>query len=378
MDTTNQGAGDQALAWVDEREQLLLAPYAMLSSNSQGRDHEESVHAYRGPFQRDRDRILHSSAYRRLSGKMQVFTGEMGDYHRTRLTHTHEVATIARTLGRVLRLNEDLIEALALMHDIGHPPYGHAGEDALDECIADIGGFSHNQFGLTIVQEIEIRFHDFPGLNLTYESLMGQTCRVDKELKGQKPLLEVQLVDAADSTTYDAHDADDAIKLGLVSIEDMKHLELVEECLHFVRRNYTSLNQELLRKALVHQLIERQVTCLLSHCQKELKKHGFQSVEEARTSEFVIGLPDGIAQQKQQLEAYLYKNVYRHPSLIEIREQAQSRVKEMYSAYCENPSLFPLKHQPRAERVGNRRMAVEYIAGMTDHFFEQTYKNTNT
>ena len=378
MDTTDQGAGDQALAWVDEREQLLLAPYAMLSSNSQGRDHEESVHAYRGPFQRDRDRILHSSAYRRLSGKMQVFTGEMGDYHRTRLTHTHEVATIARTLGRVLRLNEDLIEALALMHDIGHPPYGHAGEDALDECIADIGGFSHNQFGLTIVQEIEIRFHDFPGLNLTYESLMGQTCRVNKELKGQKPLLEVQLVDAADSTTYDAHDADDAIKLGLVSIEDMKHLELVEECLHFVRRNYTSLNQELLRKALVHRLIERQVTCLLSHSQKELKEHDFQSVQEARSSGFVIGLPDGIAQQKQQLEAYLYENVYRHPSLIEVREQAQARVKEMYSAYCENPNLFPLKYQPRAERVGNRRMAVEYIAGMTDHFFEQTYKNTNT
>jgi|TARA_B110000495_G_scaffold89645_1_gene77363 dGTPase len=309
---------------------------------------------------------------------MQVFTGEMGDYHRTRLTHTHEVATIARTLGRVLRLNEDLIEALALMHDIGHPPYGHAGEDALDECIADVGGFSHNQFGLTIVQEIEIRFHDFPGLNLTYESLMGQTCRVDKELKGQKPLLEVQLVDAADSTTYDAHDADDAIKLGLVSIEDMQHLELVEECLHFVKRNYASLNQELLRKALVHRLIERQVTCLLSHCQEELKKYDFQSVEEARSSEFVIGLPDGIAQQKQQLEAYLYENVYRHPSLIEIREHAQARVKEMYGTYCESPSLIPLKYQPRAERVGVRRMAVEYIAGMTDHFFEQTYKNTHS
>ncbi len=242
MNMTDSEGGGESPAWFDERERLLLAPYAMFSSNSQGRVHQEPDHAYRGPFQRDRDRILHSSAYRRLSGKMQVFTGEMGDYHRTRLTHTHEVATIARTLGRVLRLNEDLIEALALMHDIGHPPYGHAGEDALDECVADAGGFSHNQFGLTIVQEIEIRFHDFPGLNLTYESLMGQTCRVDKALKGQKPLLEVQLVDAADSTTYDAHDADDAIKLGLVSIEDMKHLELVEECLHFVKRNYASLN----------------------------------------------------------------------------------------------------------------------------------------
>ena len=147
MNRIDSEAGGQSLAWVDERERLLLAPYAMFSADSRGRTHQEPQHAYRGPFQRDRDRILHSSAYRRLSGKMQVFTGEMGDYHRTRLTHTHEVATIARTLGRVLKLNEDLIEALALMHDIGHPPYGHAGEDALDECIADIGGFSHNQFG---------------------------------------------------------------------------------------------------------------------------------------------------------------------------------------------------------------------------------------
>ena len=170
MNMTDSEGGGESPAWFDERERLLLAPYAMFSSNSRGRVHQEPDHAYRGPFQRDRDRILHSSAYRRLSGKMQVFTGEMGDYHRTRLTHTHEVATIARTLGRVLRLNEDLIEALALMHDIGHPPYGHAGEDALDECVADAGGFSHNQFGLTIVQEIEIRFHDFPGISRSWKS----------------------------------------------------------------------------------------------------------------------------------------------------------------------------------------------------------------
>ena len=252
MTTIDSSLLNQPLAWVNQRENALLAPFAMRSADSKGRLHPEPEHPYRGPFQRDRDRILHSSAYRRLSGKMQVFTGEMGDYHRTRLTHTHEVATVARTIGRALGLNEDLIEALALMHDIGHPPYGHAGEDALDECIADDGGFSHNQFGLTIVQEIEIRFHDRPGLNLTRESLMGQLCRVDKNLKGQKPLLEVQLVDAADSTAYDAHDTDDAIKLGLVSIEGMKHLSLVAECLKFVREKYAGLNEELLRKALVH------------------------------------------------------------------------------------------------------------------------------
>ncbi len=364
------------LTWVDQREETLLAPFAMRSVNSRGRERNEPEHPYRGPFQRDRDRILHSSAYRRLSGKMQVFTGEMGDYHRTRLTHTHEVATIARTIGRALGLNEDLIEALALMHDIGHPPYGHAGEDALHECIEDEGGFSHNQFGLTIVREIEIRFHEFPGLNLTYESLMGQLCRVDKDLKGQKPLLEVQLVDAADSSTYDAHDTDDAIKLGLVSIDEMRHLSLVSESLDYVKKNYTSLNEDLLRKALVHRLIERQVTSLLSHCASELKRYDFQSVEEALDSDFVIGHPSGVGEQKKELEKYLYEKVYRHDSLIKVRQQAQSRVKEMFLAYCENPDLFPQKYRPRAERVGVKRMAVEYIAGMTDHFFEETYLKT--
>jgi dGTPase len=374
MKTIDVASGDQTLAWVDQRERLLLAPFAMRSKDSKGRVHPEAEHPYRGPFQRDRDRILHSSAYRRLSGKMQVFTGAMGDYHRTRLTHTHEVATIARTIGRALGLNEDLIEALALMHDIGHPPYGHAGEDALDECIADEGGFSHNQFGLTIVQEIEIRFHDFPGLNLTRESLLGQLCRVDKTLQGQRPLLEIQLVDAADSTTYDAHDTDDAIKLGLVSIDEMRHLSLISECLDHVKKNYASLNEELLRKALVHRLIERQVTSLLVHCASELNRHDFQSTEEALESEFLIGHPEGFAEQKKELEKYLYEQVYRHPDLIEIRQKAQGRVKEVFQAYCDNPDFFPQKYQPRAQRIGVKRMAVEYIAGMTDHYFEEIYR----
>ena len=364
---------DSPLEWVHQREQSLLAPFAMRSTDSQGRVHPEKPHPYRGPFQRDRDRILHSSAYRRLSGKMQVFTGEMGDYHRTRLTHTQEVATIARTIGRALGLNEDLIEALALMHDIGHPPYGHAGEDALNECVVDEGGFSHNQFGLTIVQEIEIRFHDYPGLNLTYESLMGQLCRVDKAYKDRKPLLEVQLVDAADSTTYDAHDTDDAIKLGLVTIDEMSHLSLIDESLRFVRKNYTNLNEELLRKALVHRLVDVQVTQLLSFAAGELQRLDFRSVDEALSSDFVIGHAPELAERKKELETYLYQRVYRHESLVKIRQKAQERVKQLFEIYCDNPDLFPQKYQPRANRIGVRRMAVEYIAGMTDKFFEQTF-----
>src|SRR3954454_17772912 len=219
------GDDSHSLTSSDAREAALLAPYAMHSADSRGRRHPEPEHPYRGPYQRDRDRILHCAAYRRLSGKMQVFTGEMGDYHRPRLTHTQEVASIARTIGRALRLNEDLIEALALFHDIGHPPFGHAGEDALDECLAAHGGFSHNEFALTLAEDLEARYAAFPGLNLTYEVLEGQATRADKDAAyaatGQAPLLEVQVVEAADSMTYDAHDADDAVKLQLVAIDEL-------------------------------------------------------------------------------------------------------------------------------------------------------------
>lgn len=363
-------------AWLpfEERERLLLAPYAMHSCDSRGRVYGETEHSYRGPFQRDRDRILHSSAFRRLSGKMQVFTGEMGDYHRTRLTHTQEVATIARTIGRTLRLNEDLIEALALMHDLGHPPYGHAGEDALNECAEEFGGFSHNQFGLTIVQEMEFRFTQYPGLNLTHELLEGQTARVDKNAAGPRPLLEVQLVDAADSVTYDAHDTDDAVKLGLVSLDQMRHLGLIAECLDYVANHYAGLDEELMRQAVVHRLVERQVTSLVEHCSASLEKFDFGSVKEAVESDFLIEPDSELLEMKRELERFLHKNVYRHPNLILIREQAQSRLKKMFTGFCDDSQLFPVKYQRRAEKIGTERMAVEYIAGMTDHFCEQTYE----
>ncbi len=354
---------------------MLLAPYAMFSCNTAGRIHPQPEHTYRGPYQRDRDRILHSSAYRRLSGKMQVFTGEMGDYHRTRLTHTQEVATIARTIGRVLGLNEDLIEALALMHDIGHPPYGHAGEDALHECIEDEGGFSHNQFALTIVQELEIRYSTFPGLNLTREVLAGQTERIDKtKTSGPRPILEVQLVDAADSTTYDAHDTDDAVKLGLVTLEDMASLQLVQDALASVRKRYANLSKDLTRKAVVHSLVERQVTSLISNCAGELQDRDFQSAEEAMQSDFLIEHVSELAEQKAELEKFLYARVYRHPDLVTVRRKAQDRLKAMFVRYCEKPELFPRKYQERAERIGVARMAVEYIAGMTDDFCEETFQ----
>ncbi len=357
----------------EQRERLLLAPYAMHSRDSRGRQFEETPHPYRGPFQRDRDRILHSSAYRRLSGKMQVFTGHMGDYHRTRLTHTQEVATIARTIGRTLRLNEDLIEALALMHDIGHPPYGHAGEEVLNEMVKDIGGFSHNQFALTIVKVLEIRYSTTPGLNLTYEVLQGQGARVDKTTAGPRPLLEVQLVDASDSTAYDAHDTDDAVKLGLVTLDEMAELQLIKRCLQHVREAYSGLNQKQLRKAVVHRLIDCQVTDMIRHCGSELEKFGFATAAEACHSEFLMGPSAELAEQKAELESFLHRRVYRHPDLIQVRREAQQRLELMYQRFVNQPDLMAAKHRGRGEVVGVRRAAVEFIAGMTDHYCEKVF-----
>ncbi len=362
-----------ALLTVQQREALLLAPYATFSVDSAGREFPEQEHAYRGPYQRDRDRVLHSSAYRRLSGKMQVFTGEMGDYHRTRLTHTQEVATIARTIGRAIRLNEDLIEALALVHDLGHPPYGHAGEDVLNECLANEGGFSHNHFGLTLVRELEKRFTSYPGLNLTREVLAGQTARIDKHNRDLNPSLEVQLVDAADSTTYDAHDTDDAIKLGLVTLDDMEELALIRDGLRFVRENYAALDPDMLRKAIVHRLVDVQVTDLIDHCGRELQKCAFASAGAAAGSDFVLGPSPSLAEQKRELEKFLYQRVYRHPHLIFVRERAQLRLRKMFDGYVRRPELIPAKYQYRIARDGIGRTVADYIAGMTDHYCEEMF-----
>ncbi|MEZ6095912.1 MAG: dNTP triphosphohydrolase [Pirellulaceae bacterium] len=358
---------------ISDRERALLAPYAMHSEDSAGRRHAEPEHPYRGPFQRDRDRILHSSAYRRLSGKMQVFTGEMGDYHRTRLTHTQEVATVARTIARALRLNEDLVEALALMHDIGHPPYGHAGEDALNECAQGFGGFSHNGFALTIVEELEIRYNGFPGLNLTREVLAGQTSRIDKQQSGLHRLLEVQLVDAADSAAYDAHDTDDAIKLNLVTLEEMQELALIQRSTTAIRKAFTNLDAGLMRKATVHFLVNLQATDLITWNLNRLTELNFQSANEARKSEFQISPSPDLAEQKKELETFLYNRVYRHPRLVTVRQTAQARLKEMYHEYCARPELIPAHYQPRLQELGAERMAIEYLAGMTDRFCEDTY-----
>lgn len=368
--TPPQGAGLQTIA---QREALLLAPFAMHSADSAGRKYDEPEHPYRGPYQRDRDRILHSSAFRRLSGKTQVFTGDMGDYHRTRLTHTFEVATIARTICRSLRLNEDLVEALALFHDVGHPPFGHAGEAALDECLAQFGGFSHNRHALTIAEELEERYHRFPGLNLTREVLDSQTARVDKTPSAVKPLLEAQIVDAADSITYDAHDTDDAVKLGLLNVEQLAEIPLIKQMLQRVHQQFSGITDGLLRKALVHELIDFQVSDLLHVCGDHLARSQYGSASDARRSEFVVAPSTELAQQKGELEKFLHEHVYRHPQLLALRSQAQTRLRDLFDLFVRDPTRLPPQFRRRAATVGSERAVGEYLAGMTDRFCDRQF-----
>jgi len=354
---------------IQDREAALLAPYAMRSADSAGRKYPELAQSYRGPFQRDRDRIIHSGAFRRLSHKTQVFTGDMGDYHRTRLTHTLEVASIARTLARALRLNEDLVEALALAHDIGHPPFGHSGEDVLDECLTGVGGFNHNTQALRIVELLEIRYPEFPGLNLTREVLEGQSRRIDKSVAAEvSPLLEVQVVDAADSIAYDSHDVDDSLELGLLALDQLLAVPLWREAAERVRRRFTNLDDRQLRRAIVHELIHWQVDDLLEVVGREINKRGIASVADVRRIPMLFVPSPELAELKQGLEQFLFKNVYRHKSVEAIRASAREALREMFDLFVATSDRLPAKFRGRVSSDGVPRAVADYLAGMTDRY----------
>jgi dGTPase len=349
----------------------------MHSADSAGRKHFEPPHPYRGPYQRDRDRILHSSAFRRLSHKTQVFTGEMGDYHRTRLTHTLEVSSIARTIARALRLNEDLVEALALAHDLGHPPFGHSGEDVLDECLRDHGGFNHNEQALRICERLESRYAAFPGLNLTREVLEGQRQRTNKATlldEAAGALLEVQVVDAADSIAYDAHDADDALEIGVVSLEELLEVPLWRDARDRVRSRIATCSGRQLRRAIVHEVIDWQVSNLVENSSRELSGRQIQSVADVRATGALIRASDDLAEKKSGLEQFLFHNVYRHPQLLARRRPAQQALRELYHALSGKPEQLPGKFARLAGGEGLPRAIGDYLAGMTDRFALDEHK----
>ncbi len=375
-------AGLFAIAWASllrsdittERESLLLAPYAMHSTDSAGRQYAESPHPYRGPYQRDRDRIIHSSAFRRLSHKTQVFTGEMGDYHRTRLTHTLEVSSIARTIARALRLNEDLVEALALAHDLGHPPFGHSGEEVLNECLQNDGGFNHNKQALRICELIESGYPNFPGLNLTHEVLEGQRQRARKAgshvrapTATESPLLEVQAVDAADSIAYDTHDADDALELGLLEMNQLLELPLWREARDRIE-HFARIDMRQLRRAIVHEVLDWQVSDVIVRSQRELADQHIQSIADVRKAAVIVQPSAELAEKKIELEQFLFDKVYRHPGVLAKRSEAQAALRETFYALLAKPQLLPAKFGRLAVQEGVPRASADYLAGMTDRF----------
>lgn len=347
-----------------------LAPYAMHGRDTAGRVHDEPTHAYRSPYQRDRDRIVHSSAFRRLAHKTQVFTGTMGDYHRSRLTHTLEVASIARTVGRTLGLNEDLIEALALAHDIGHPPFGHAGEDVLNECLADHGGFNHNRQALRIFEVLEARYPDFPGLNLSREILAGQQSRSDKlrPVDAGGRLLEVQAVDSADSIAYNAHDADDAVELGMIDVDELDASSIWRLAAVNARRRYASLDAHQFRRAAVHELLDLFIGDLIKASRQRLAEvKPSNALLAAFQPHALIASSSELAEQKMELQRLLFERVYRHPIVLDQRARAGAALREMFAQYVADPAPLPRRFLAIAESEGVPRAVGDYLACMTDH-----------
>ena len=364
------------------REQLLLAPWAMHGVDTAGRVYPEPPHQFRSPYQRDRDRIVHSAAFRRLAHKTQVFTGYHGDYHRSRLTHTLEVTSIARTLARALALNEDLVETLALAHDIGHPPLGHAGEDTLANLLRDEGGFNHNAQALRIMEVLESRYPEFPGLNLSREVLDAQATR-KKDGTAPAPLLEAQVVDAADSIAYDTHDADDAVELRLVTLDELLELPLVADAARRVEARHGRLEGTEARRAILHELVDFQVAELIRTSRHAIESLDVDSVARVRQvfrgdgpmpPRRIIAHDAATAAGKRQLERFLFDRVYRSDRVLKMRVPAQQKLTELFEWYAARPDELPAGYRHRAATYGVGRSAADYIAGMTDRYLEVDHR----
>ena len=373
-----------------EFEGRWLAPYAMRASESRGRRHAEEPHLFRTSFQRDRERIVHSTAFRRMTGKTQVLVASVNDHHRTRLTHTLEVTQVARTVARRLRLNEDLTEAIALAHDIGHPPFGHAGEEALAECLAAHGGFNHNFNGLRRVDELEERYPEFPGLNLTFEvreAFVQHGHRCDRPEAAEfhhvgAPLLEAQVVDLVDSIAYDTHDVDDALEIGFVTDADLREVEFWAQTVERVRCQYPALVGKPLRTAVVREMLAVQVNDLLDETQNRLNRERVCSVQDVRNARTpLVGLSLEMELLKRGLERFLRERVYRHHRVLRMTANGKRILRMLFDELVRSPELLPERQFRRWSGADNRcpaapieRVVADYLAGMTDRYAQREYQ----
>ncbi len=367
--------------WRD-REEEALAPYAMRTRESRGRKYPEASPSFRTPYQRDRDRIVHATAFRRLMYKTQVLVNQASDYHRTRLTHTLEVAQISRTIARQLGLNEDLTEAIALMHDVGHPPFGHAGETALDACMKDDGGFEHNRHGLRIAEELEYRYPDFPGLNLSYEVLEAQAMHskrrdapeVQAYLGAGQPLLEAQVVDAADSLAYTCHDVDDALSVGLITPEQLSEVPFWARTVERVRQKHRQVLPEQFQPTVIRALIDWQVTDLLEQTRQNVRAARVRTVADVRAAGRALVEPGPeVRPLKAALARFLHAHVYRHYRVMRMAHKGQRMVEWLFAEFCRHPDQLPPRYGQRAQQGCPRQTVCDYLAGMTDRYAQDEY-----
>lgn len=371
-----------------------LAPYAATDACSRGRQHSEAAPAYRSEFQRDRDRIIHSAAFRRLEYKTQVFVNHEGDLFRTRLTHSIEVAQIARSIARALRVNEDLTEAIALAHDLGHTPFGHAGQDALNACMKPYGGFEHNLQSLRVVVELEERYAEFSGLNLTFEAREGilkhcsqANARELNEL-GQRfldhtqPSLEAQLTNLADEIAYNNHDVDDGLRARLIDIEDLKEIRLFREQYAAVRAAYPDLPLRRTIHEVVRRMINRQVVDLIETSSQRLEDSSPTDIDAIRQHpEALASYSTDMREQNLELKRFLRTRLYQHYRVHRMTAKAARVVSSLFEAFIEDPQLLPDDASEHCKRLethtgmpGRARGVADYIAGMTDRYAITEYE----
>lgn len=368
---------------LEEREDSWLATYAMRSSNSSGRVHKEEEHPYRTAYQRDKDRIIYSTAFRRLEYKTQVFVNHEGDYYRTRLTHTLEVAQIARTIARALRLNEDLVEAIALAHDLGHTPFGHAGEDTLGELMSEHGGFDHNTHGLRVVDLLEEKYPDFPGLNLTEEvrrGIISHSTPFDMKRAGESgvaghTLLEIQVVDVADEIAYDNHDLDDGLKSGLLSDTDLSKIDIWGNVANSLSKKISGLEKGIKRSCIVRELINLQVSDIVRSTTERIFSLGIKRPADiASRPEKIVDFSLDMRKRREPLREILLHKLYRHYRVVRMSQKASRFLKELFSVYCDNPEQLPPDAYGAISQRGKHRAICDYIAGMTDRYALDQYK----
>ena len=363
-------------------EEQTLAPYAHHSRNSRGRVYPEPEPTYRTAFQRDRDRILHTTAFRRLEYKTQVFVITEGDYYRTRLTHTLEVSQIGRSLARALGAHEDLVEAITLAHDLGHPPFGHSGEATLSRLMADHGGFDHNKQSLRIVTKLERRYPDFPGLNLTWEVREGivkhETEYDVSHAAGYEPHkrghLEAQIANVADELAFTAHDLDDGLRSAMIAPDQLKGLALWELLRQSIGWQGSQLD-DLTRHRLIRRLIGLEVSSLLETTQARIQAAGLASVESLQALDYnVVAFSDEMAALNQQLKAFLFANLYKHHRVVRMQTKAERIVEDLFTVYSERPEILPSEILRKAEEADRYRSICDYLAGMTDRFAQQEHR----